>query len=745
MLPFRAPSGSTSARNGVTQDAAQSKRVNSGAGRRILSQNLARTQQRVADMNTSSVSALKVDNTSFEEWMKMATDNKINSTNTWSFALIDYFHDMSLLRSESGDGSINFQKASCTLDGCIKVWTSRVDSVMVETGRLLSGLQDQNESLAESDAHRVDADESQEEDHSDENRDHPARTARRTRRNRQATLVKDFAQLQVKRFDLEFSVDPLFKKTSADFDEGGAGGLLMNHLHVDDSMKVVFDSTDFVKTKSSSDSANDDLGNTNEATSAEAIQDETSMDMDPPRSSDQRAESSLGSTHFDTLRDLLLDAADANLTGIAKEDQVDAVLKSRVLCPSLATFAFTSGNDAQLPLLDTMEEDLDSNSDAPSLDRFADTDDQQDAQPELDFFQEGDAELGNDDFGATLAHSTDENTMAQPSQGEHDLLFDYFDNRMKKNWAGPEHWKLSRLAQSSHLQRDRRAQSMAPSEPEQPRRRKEPPTIDFLTPEQERNVQKLFAPSTTPASIAMPRALRQDTSTHLLPEDQHFNSKKLLRLFLKPKATILLQSRPDLLRTRGSVREDAPWATLDAPNGEQDTFAADLFHEDDMYDDVLPPADLDVAGQDLDESDDETLALDTLRRVRPEFVEHAKRAKQVDIKQLKDNLWDQLQNQLNPSTPTVFHQVLDKLSSLYPKSKLQEISTSFCFICLLHLANEQNLALSIPNVISTSESDDQLGAPETCAEDHQDIPQNSPSHLGYLDQLQILQMIDNVS
>lgn len=75
----------------------------------------------------------------FEEWMKMATDNKINAANSWNFALIDYFHDMSLLKE--GDG-VNFQKASCTLDGCVKIYTSRVDSVANETGKLLSGLAD---------------------------------------------------------------------------------------------------------------------------------------------------------------------------------------------------------------------------------------------------------------------------------------------------------------------------------------------------------------------------------------------------------------------------------------------------------------------------------------------------------------------------------------------------------------------------------------------------------------------------
>ena len=69
----------------------------------------------------------------------MATDNKINATNSWNFALIDYFHDLSLLKE--GDG-VNFQKASCTLDGCVKIYTSRVDSVASETGKLLSGLAD---------------------------------------------------------------------------------------------------------------------------------------------------------------------------------------------------------------------------------------------------------------------------------------------------------------------------------------------------------------------------------------------------------------------------------------------------------------------------------------------------------------------------------------------------------------------------------------------------------------------------
>ena len=75
---------------------------------------------------------------------------KINVANAWNFALIDYFHDMSLLRNNT-DNSINFQRASCTLDGCVKIWTSRVDSVGTETGKLLSNLANEGRISADDD------------------------------------------------------------------------------------------------------------------------------------------------------------------------------------------------------------------------------------------------------------------------------------------------------------------------------------------------------------------------------------------------------------------------------------------------------------------------------------------------------------------------------------------------------------------------------------------------------------------
>ena len=168
---------------------------------------------------------------------------KINAANSWNFALIDYFHDMSLLRNNA-DNSINFQRASCTLDGCVKIWTSRVDSVGTETGKLLSNL-----------AHRA-ADDDGDDDPDGAGADgadgaEPSQAQKKRKGYRsESTLAKNPAQLRTKKLDLEFSVDPLFRKTCADFDEGGAQGLLMNHLGLtvapDGSLRVVFDASDSV-------------------------------------------------------------------------------------------------------------------------------------------------------------------------------------------------------------------------------------------------------------------------------------------------------------------------------------------------------------------------------------------------------------------------------------------------------------------------------------------------------------------
>jgi condensin complex subunit 2 len=122
------------------------------------------------------------------------------------------------------------------LGGCVKIWTSRVDSIGTETGKLLNNIANGG---IEGDDEQVNLDNPEA---------NPAQVKMRQKTNRSGpTLAKDPAQLRSKKLDLEFNVDPLFKKTCADFDEGGAQGLLMNYLSLrmgGEAMRVIFYASD---------------------------------------------------------------------------------------------------------------------------------------------------------------------------------------------------------------------------------------------------------------------------------------------------------------------------------------------------------------------------------------------------------------------------------------------------------------------------------------------------------------------
>ena len=49
----------------------------------------------------------------------------------------------------------------------------------------------------------------------------------------------------------------------------------------------------------------------------------------------------------------------------------------------------------------------------------------------------------------------------------------------------------------------------------------------------------------------------------------------------------------------------------------------------------------------------------------------------------------------DPAESRLFDAVVTNLRKSYPKDKMQDISTSFCFICLLHLANERGLKIEV--------------------------------------------------
>eukprot|EP00466_Bigelowiella_natans_P004910 jgi/Bigna1/81096/fgenesh1_pg.77_\ len=160
----------------------------------------------------------------YSQCIKLATANKINQKNTWTLKLIDHMDECVLSRDEKGQ--LNFQKASCTLDASVQIYSSRVDSVHQSTYKVLGGLsKGSKEKKAQEDEEDADDD--------DEVRQRKANRRAARRRRGAKTLESDISALNMKEIDHKLDVDPLFHKMRANFDEGGAHGLLLKNLKTD--------------------------------------------------------------------------------------------------------------------------------------------------------------------------------------------------------------------------------------------------------------------------------------------------------------------------------------------------------------------------------------------------------------------------------------------------------------------------------------------------------------------------------
>ena len=637
----------------------------------------------------------------FEEWMKMATDNKINATNSWNFALIDYFHDMSLLRE--GDG-VNFQKASCTLDGCVKIYTSRVDSVATETGKLLSGLADSDGKKSGKRTGRGEEDETEDGEEGEEGEVEGEDGAKRRikkkvscdqpfprqlfvlffsqTRSSEATLAQSFSALQLKKFELEFSVDPLFKKASADFDEGGAKGLLLNHLAIDGQGRIVFDSSDEV--------------------------DASNKEVSPASADDdQQPDSHSAETDVaDQSKHLKIQDMENLRTRFFPQLEL---LDDQDVCPSLRTFDLGDLNaTSKIPFLkDQGDQNTPEQEDGRDTDLYPDhgsngdvADDSSGAlevPANLEFGEGGeawarDAALESRDqsngeafLGIEDTHEDDQAiaTIYEPfggSGGQYgmdfgrsantkDSILSYFDNSLRKNWAGPEHWKVRRIRDSE------KPATVAPK-----RKEKELCEINFLGQLESSTADAIYTPAASMATISLPKSSHGSKSRNLLPDDKHFNSRQLLELFLKPRARF--SRREDFSKQRSGPRhttspnqaiDEAYWArqssdsqALPPDEAAKADYDADFFQDDPVYQkDMLEDDDDEFAdaremfspGAEVDGKQDEGIGVGSLpeadggmaafgsqlvtqsNRIRPEYVQYAKVAKKVDVRRLKEEMW----------------------------------------------------------------------------------------------------------
>ncbi|KAH6788995.1 condensin complex subunit [Perilla frutescens var. frutescens] len=562
----------------------------------------------------------------FHNCIKLASENKINQKNTWELNLIDHLCEIIKVEEED-DTETNFQKASCTLEAGVKIYSMRVDSVHSEAYKVLGGINRVGQE-DEIDHATEDCNVSSGQGENDEKKEQGRKLSPLS------TLESSFAAINVKKFDVAFVVDPLYHQTSAQFDEGGAKGLLLNNLGVYGNCQVLFDSSE-VPGKSSSRVAQEE--------GAQLI--------------------------------------DMSFASECIERMVSDMLNSAEISPSLGAIV------SQLDTDDRRQSESHSFGQVnESPDRDADT-----------FGNYGAWDFDHDDQASVVDEATHNQDTMFSSQDEVPYMGDEQSNvfdpdeddrseevdsylflslgfSTKQNaWAGPNHWKFRKVKDPEVLDEENGSPKSKKT-----RTKKADLDIDFSN-AIDTDISLIFAPPKNPKTLLLP-ASRAPCNTRL-PEDCHYQPEDLVKLFLLPHVLCLGKTRRK--KTDGESQQiDGFEATTSWDDGDDFGGAFDDGH---AYSDVEEPSTL--VSQPRQVSKIEVQYDKTSKQVD---VHVLKETLWGHMQQLNHSPVEEEATEESIS----FKQVLASFpDNCRAAGSLNDISSHLCFICLLHLANEHGLQI----------------------------------------------------
>ncbi|PON42539.1 Condensin complex subunit 2/barren [Parasponia andersonii] len=586
----------------------------------------------------------------FQNCIRLASENKINQKNTWELTLIDHLTE--IIKVEENDMETNFQKASCTLEAGVKIYSLRVDSVHSEAYKVLGGMNRAGQENEQDTGEAANVDGGQEGGHSKKEIERKISPLSTLESSFEALNVKKFdgdrafcatfiqsfvisnAQLSLKlnlfAFSVAFAVDPLYHQTSAQFDEGGAKGLLMNNLGVYGGCKVLFDSLE-VPGKCVSGDNQHDKSNTIDLSFAREHVEQMVLNM--------RMKEEISPT----LRTIVNRFDEDNRR------------------PS--DFHYSSQTSAEDAIYNEAEFDGDSIEDCVTWSN--------DRDDETTMVDEG------PDFGdSTFSDYQEENEPYTFQDHDTDDRFEKVDGYLflslglasKQNaWAGPEHWKYRKTKDSEvdHPQENgstlttkkKRNQKLVELE------------IDF-TKSLDKEMPDIFAPPKNPKSLLLP--VNKAPSNTKLPEDCHYQPENLVKLFLLPNLKCIGR------RSR---------KFSDDSRQQCDGYGQSSFWDDDK-----------ANGDQYDDDESSTLVSQP-RQVNKIEVQYDKTSKQVDVQALKETLWVHIQEShqvpiQDQEEPVSFRKILGSFpSDSKAAATINDVSPHLCFICLLHLANENGLSI----------------------------------------------------
>ncbi|PRQ31947.1 putative condensin complex subunit 2/barren [Rosa chinensis] len=565
----------------------------------------------------------------FHRCIKLASENKINQKNSWELKLIDHLSD--IIKVEAGnDSETNFQKASCTLEAGVKIYSLRVDSVHAEAYKVLgrinrAGLEDGQETTMEDGNVSDGKDKSQ------------CKKEVERKVSPLSTLESSFEALNLKKFDVAFVVDPLYHQTSAQFDEGGAKGLLLNNLGVYGRCQVLFDSSEIP-----------------------------------------------GKCRSCRLKNKALDLIDLSFEKESIQQMVTHMLGKNEISPTLNDILCRIDKDNRRP---AQAFNITQNPDLPA-DAFDDN------EVGLDFSSGRydtatiEHERGDDiyvshedvNFGTFQSHQEDNNSYTSV-EADMDARFEEVSTFLlqglaitsKKNaWAGPDHWKYWRPKGSE----DAPATPSTPTNKRSKNKNNTQVELVFTT-SIDKEFPDIFSPPKTLKSLLLSA---NRVPSHRLPEDCHYPADDLVKLFLLPSVLLLGKRRRNHIddnswEQRNNFDEALPsWGNL--------SVASDQYNDGCAHGSV----------EDLD-----TL-IPQPRQVTRIEVQCDRTSKGVDLHALKKTLWDHMQEfvkgpELELKDTISFKVILSTFPINCQATMPEDISPHLCFICLLHLANEHGLSI----------------------------------------------------
>ncbi|XP_047060141.1 condensin complex subunit 2-like isoform X1 [Lolium rigidum] len=568
--------------------------------------------------------------------IKLASENKINQKNTWELGLIDHLSEI-IQAGEEDDDETNFQKASCTLEAGVKIYSLRVDSVHCEAYKVLGGINRAGRGEEADLGEGGDAEPAQEgiNKKDADKRISPA-----------STLESSFEALNVKKFDVAFTVDPLYHQTTAQFDEGGAKGLLLYNLGVYGSCRVLFDSFEapdkFILSDIQEKAEVIDLSFAKEQIEQMIVHMPLCNDISP------------------TLRDIVAQFDEEN-----KRPSHDA-------------------SSGQMPVMEDQMVDSNNSENDDNMQPDCETWDFGGGNDQDVAYDENDNSMN---FNSTnYEEGTDEYTFQDPDGPDVDRRFEKITDLLslgmgfssKTNaWAGPEHWKYRK---AKDLEPARTSSGdLDVAKKTKKKRGKEEPDIDF-TNALEYEMENVFAPPKNPKSLLLPA--NKGSCNSKLPEDCHYQPESLVKLFLLPDVLCLARKRRKPLD--------------DSRDNNDDFMASGPWDDDNLCNDHLDEGN---AASDVEES---VNLIAKPRQVNKIDIKYDKVSKQVDVHALKEVLWnhihtsaetDDLQERAGTEPSLCLTKVLHDLPCSNPDVTTTDISPHLYFICLLHLANEHSLKL----------------------------------------------------